>query len=79
VKAKRVERQPADGAAVPRLVAAAKSGRLVVFAGAGISVEPPTALPSWWDLNAAAVRAIAAPLNPASFWFDPSLIPNGRT
>ncbi|HEY4273213.1 MAG TPA: SIR2 family protein [Candidatus Udaeobacter sp.] len=32
----------------------------MLFAGAGISVDPPTALPSWWDLNASVVRAIAA-------------------
>jgi tetratricopeptide (TPR) repeat protein len=44
----------------PRLLAAAREKRLVVFAGAGISADPPTALPSWWDLSANVVRSIAA-------------------
>jgi tetratricopeptide (TPR) repeat protein len=44
----------------PRLLASAREKRLVVFAGAGISMEPPTALPSWWDLSASVVRSIAA-------------------
>ncbi len=43
-----------------RLVAAAREKRLVVFAGAGISIAPPTALPSWWDLSASVVHAIGA-------------------
>jgi tetratricopeptide (TPR) repeat protein len=44
----------------PRLLAAAREKRLVVFAGAGISMAPPTALPSWWDLSGSVVRSIAA-------------------
>jgi tetratricopeptide (TPR) repeat protein len=54
------DREPADTVTIPQLVAAAQAGRLVLFAGAGISLDPPTALPSWWDLSASAVRAIAA-------------------
>lgn len=33
-------------------------GRLVVFAGAGVSMVPPTCLPSWWDVNRAIVMAL---------------------
>lgn len=32
---------------------------LVVLAGAGISMAPPTSLPSWWDFNAAVLQALA--------------------
>jgi tetratricopeptide (TPR) repeat protein len=43
-----------------RLLTAAHERRLVIFAGAGISMAAPTALPSWWDLNQAVVRALGA-------------------
>ena len=33
---------------------------LVVFAGAGCSMLPPTNLPSWWNLNRAVIDALAA-------------------
>src|SRR5690348_5758519 len=56
----RTKKKSPQSVAVPRLLAAAQAGRLVVFAGAGISVDPPTALPSWWDLSGSVVRAIAA-------------------
>ena len=49
----------ADRKTIPRLLAAAREKRLVVFAGAGISMDPPTALPSWWDLSGSVVRSIA--------------------
>lgn len=32
--------------------------RFVVFAGAGVSVGEPTALPGWWDLNKAILQAL---------------------
>lgn len=35
-----------------------KDGRLVVFVGAGVSMLPPTCLPSWWDVNRAVVTAL---------------------
>jgi tetratricopeptide (TPR) repeat protein len=46
-------------APAPLLLAAAREKRLVVFAGAGISMDPPTALPSWWDLSSSVVRSLA--------------------
>jgi hypothetical protein len=33
--------------------------RLTLFAGAGISVLPPSSLPSWWQVNEAIVDALA--------------------
>ena len=53
------------GKKVPeRLLQAARDKRLVIFAGAGISMDPPTALPSWWDLSASVVRALAGRASP---------------
>jgi tetratricopeptide (TPR) repeat protein len=34
-------------------------GRLVVFAGAGVSAIAPTCLPSWWGMNQAVVRTLS--------------------
>ena len=34
-------------------------GRLVVFAGAGVSAIAPTCLPSWWGMNQAVVRVLS--------------------
>ena len=42
------------------LVEHAEHGRLVVFAGAGISMIPPTCLPSWWEVNEVVLRALAS-------------------
>jgi tetratricopeptide (TPR) repeat protein len=42
-----------------RLVEAAQSRRLVIFAGAGVSAAAPACLPSWWDLDHAVVDALA--------------------
>jgi tetratricopeptide (TPR) repeat protein/NAD-dependent SIR2 family protein deacetylase len=42
-----------------KLVAAARESPLVVFAGAGVSMAPPTNLPSWREFNGAVVRALA--------------------
>lgn len=48
----------ADG--TPALLAAARDSRLVIFAGAGVSMAPPTNLPSWRAFNRSVVRALAA-------------------
>ncbi len=41
------------------LLQAAGESRLVIFAGAGISMAPPTNLPSWRDFNRVVIRALA--------------------
>jgi tetratricopeptide (TPR) repeat protein len=41
------------------LLAAARESRLVIFAGAGVSMAPPTNLPSWRDFNRSVVKALA--------------------
>jgi len=41
------------------LFAGARQSRLVIFAGAGISMAPPTNLPSWRDFNRIVIRALA--------------------
>lgn len=33
--------------------------RILIFAGAGISMAPPTNLPSWRDFNRVVVRTLA--------------------
>ncbi len=48
----------------PALTHAARDGRLVVFVGAGVSVAPPTCLPSWWEVNQAVVEALARQVEP---------------
>ena len=53
-------RQPSDDHAPPKLLAAARDSRLVIFAGAGISMGPPTNLPSWGAVNRIVVRSLAA-------------------
>ena len=45
-----------------RLVAQARSGRLAVFAGAGLSVPPPTCLPTWWALQSAVLEGLCSEL-----------------
>lgn len=55
----RVKKRNAGSTTTTRLLTAAQEKRLVIFAGAGISMDPPTALPSWWDLSASVVRSIA--------------------
>lgn len=42
----------------PALADAITRGRLVVVAGAGISVLPPSSLPSWWGFNEALLKAL---------------------
>jgi len=46
-----------------RLTHAAERG-LVVFCGAGISMVPPSCLPSWWQLNEQIVTSLAALIEP---------------
>ena len=53
-------RQSSDALAPPKLLAAARDSRLVIFAGAGISMGAPTNLPSWRDVNRIVVRSLAA-------------------
>jgi tetratricopeptide (TPR) repeat protein len=53
-------RQSNDTLAPPKLLAAARDSRLVIFAGAGISMGAPTNLPSWRDVNRIVVRSLAA-------------------
>jgi tetratricopeptide (TPR) repeat protein len=43
-----------------RLLAATKESRLLIFAGAGVSMGPPTNLPSWTEVNRIVVRSLAA-------------------
>ena len=45
-----------------RVLEAARSQRLVIFAGAGISMIPPTALPSWTALDCEVVQSLAGEL-----------------
>ena len=42
-----------------RLIHTAEHG-LVVFCGAGVSMVPPSSLPSWWALNEQIVASLAA-------------------
>ena len=46
-----------------RLNHAAESG-LVVFCGAGVSMVPPSCLPSWWELNEQIVNGLALQIEP---------------
>ena len=48
-----------------RLEDQARRGRLIAFVGAGVSVAPPTCLPSWWEVNQAVVEALARQVDPA--------------
>lgn len=45
---------------IANLQAAVKGARPVIFVGAGASMEPPTNLPSWRDVNRIIVNALAA-------------------
>lgn len=45
---------------IAKLLAAAQNSRLAVFVGAGVSMGPPTNLPSWRDVNRIVVRALAS-------------------
>lgn len=49
---------PAHDAA--ELVPLLRERRLTVLAGAGVSMVPPTGLPSWWELNHAVLDALRA-------------------
>jgi len=53
-------RQSNDALAPPKVLTAARDSRLVIFAGAGISMAAPTNLPSWRDVNRIVVRSLAA-------------------
>src|SRR6266480_6628481 len=54
------DRQSKDALVPPKLLAAARDSRLVIFAGAGISIAAPTNLPSWRDVNRIVIRSLAA-------------------
>ncbi len=41
------------------LAASARASKLVVFAGAGVSMAPPSSLPNWWAINEAVLAALA--------------------
>lgn len=45
--------------ATERLIAAARESRLIIFAGAGISMGAPTSLPSWRDVNRLVIGSLA--------------------
>jgi len=45
---------------IDSLVKALNEQRLILFCGAGISMLPPSASPSWWDIYAAAAKALSA-------------------
>jgi hypothetical protein len=49
----------ASKGALDPLADAARDHRLVILAGAGISMLPPTSLPNWWAFNEAVLRALA--------------------
>lgn len=51
---------------IGELLRLAQGKGLVVLAGAGISMAPPTSLPSWWDFNTAVLRALADRLEATS-------------
>src|SRR5262245_14746857 len=46
-------------AALASVATAARERGLVILAGAGISMAPPSSLPGWWDFNEAVLRALA--------------------
>jgi hypothetical protein len=46
-------------AELERAIEAARQGRLAVMAGAGISMLPPSNLPSWWEFTTALLTAAA--------------------
>ena len=64
----------ADASSFAPVLDAAARGRLVVFAGAGISVEAPSCLPDWSGFNrllldtikTSALRSIQAPTSKAN-------------
>lgn len=49
---------------IAKLLAAARESRLVIFAGAGVSMGAPTNLPSWRDVNRVVVRSLASAAAP---------------
>jgi SIR2-like domain len=42
-----------------RVAPAAREHGIVILAGAGISMAPPSSLPGWWDFNEAVLQALA--------------------
>ncbi len=54
-----ISREDTPGTAIDPLLRATREKRLVVFAGAGISMDPPTSLPSWAALSGEVVNSIA--------------------
>ena len=52
------------------VIEAARTGQVVVFAGAGISAGPPSSLPGWNPLNAAVFRVLRARLETGIDWDD---------
>ena len=57
--------KPTADPEIEKLLAAARESRLVIFAGAGVSVGAPTNLPSWSDVNRLVVRSLASAAAPA--------------
>ena len=49
---------------IANLLTAAQSKRLVLFVGAGVSMTPPTQLPSWRDVYRIVARSLAAAAAP---------------
>ena len=45
---------------LPELAERVRAEKLVVLAGAGVSMLPPTALPNWRDFNRAVIEALGA-------------------
>jgi SIR2-like domain len=56
-----------------RAIDGARQGRLAVVAGAGISMLPPSNLPSWWEFTAALLTAALAKAATAPFLDEDSI------
>jgi hypothetical protein len=56
--------KPVTDPEIAKLLAAARESRLVIFAGAGVSIGAPTNLPSWIDVNRLIVRSLASAAAP---------------
>ena len=66
-----MNQSPAEfGSVVELLVASARQHGLVIFAGAGLSVPPPSSLPGWGKLNDAFLEAICLRL---AIFADPDI------
>jgi hypothetical protein len=66
-----MNQSPAEfGSVVELLAASARQHGLVIFAGAGLSVPPPSSLPGWGKLNDAFLEAICLRL---AIFADPDI------